>query len=71
MSLLNVLEIIVIGGLFSLEFFSVIAWLVCMLTDRKNLQRRKKYATMCLVSIVALILIMIVSFILNFKRNTM
>ena len=67
----NWIAAIIIGGLFALIIFSVIAWLVCMLIDRENVARRKKYATLCLIAMLALVAIGIASFIINFKRNTM
>ena len=68
---LNLIATIVICCVFGLLFFSVIGWLVCMIIDRQNIKRRKKYATMCLIAMLALVLLMLVSFIINFKRNTM
>lgn len=71
MDALNWIATIIICGLFGLLFFSVVGWLVCMLIDRQNVERRKKFATMCLIAMLALVALMIVSFIINFKRNTM
>ena len=58
-------------GTFGLMFYSVIRWIAVFLSDRSDIARRKKYAIMCLISIVIIILVMAVSFIVSIQKNSM
>ena len=71
MDFFNTVFVVFMLGTFGLMFYSVIRWIGVFLADRRDMARRKKYSIMCLISFVIIALVMFISFIVNFKRNTM
>lgn len=67
----NIATIVFIGSIFLLILYSVIRWVGAMVADRKNEEKRKKYARMCAIGILILVVAMILGFIVNYSRNTM
>ena len=63
--------VIVYMCVFGLIFYSVIRWLGVFIADRKDLQRRKRYASICGICMLIIVISMIASFVINFRRNTM
>ena len=68
---INLIYMVFILGIFGLMFYSLIRWVVVFIVARDDKARRKKYAIMCLISIVMIAFMMISSFIVNFNHNTM
>ena len=71
MKIYEIAFVVLILGTFGLMFYSVIRWIAVLIADRSDIKRRKKYSIMCLISMVIIVLSMVISFIINFKRNTM
>ena len=57
MSAFEIICVVFISLLFLTVFYSVIRWLAVFIADRQDTKRRKKYAIMCAVCILILILI--------------
>lgn len=71
MSFFNIIFVIMILCAFGLMFYSVIRWLAIILVSRKDKERRKKYAIMCACAMAFIVCSMMISFIINLKRNMM
>ena len=71
MSILEIAFTVFMMATFGLLLFSVIGWLVVFLVDRQNVVRRKKFAIMCLISVGIIVLAMVVSTVITFRRNSM
>lgn len=69
MDLINIIFPFIFMILFGVQMYSVIGWIVTVITDRHNIDKRKKYATMCLTVIMILAVIFVCSLAYNIHRN--
>ena len=67
LNLINIIFPFIFMILFGVQMYSVIGWIVTVITDRHNIDKRKKYATMCLTVMVifAVILVSIYLFLIK------
>ena len=71
MDILNVVFPIIMMCVFVMMFYSIVRWLMVMASDRKNTDKRKKYARMCLICMLIIVAALFIGFVISFKRNTM
>lgn len=71
MDFFNIAGMIYLICAFGLFFYSLIGWIVVLIIDKSSVRRRKKYSYMCLISMLMFAVGGILSFIINFRRNTM
>ena len=58
-------------GVIILLNYSIIRWIAVVISDRKALDRRKKYARLCLICMLVIALMLFLSFVINFNNNRM
>ena len=69
LNLINIIFPFIFMILFGVQMYSVIGWIVTVITDRHNIDKRKKYATMCLTVMVIFAVILVCSLAYNIHRN--
>jgi hypothetical protein len=58
-------------GMVLLLMYSIIRWIAVVIADRKALDRRKKYARLCLFCMIVIALMGFLSFVISFNHNRM